>query len=118
VPPKKNGSFDVTYARATATHHMFSQSVLVVETGETGKSVHLGEEYSNIAVFSIDYGITDRLAVRGDISLVSSKYDGQPAWRLCVRDSGPGLSPLAQYPLPRWVPVAQKHLGPALLRLT
>lgn len=88
VPPKNTGTFDLTYARATATLHLFRTTITVAETGETGKAVDYGDEYSNIAVLSFDYGISDRLAVRADISSVSSKYVGIPAWQEGALDDG------------------------------
>jgi hypothetical protein len=48
-----------------ATHHIFSREITVVETGETGKSVSYGEEYSNVAVLSVDFGLTDKLGQSG-----------------------------------------------------
>lgn len=73
VPQTNSGFFDITYARTSANHHLFSQNV----TGETGGNSLGGfEEYSNIAIFSGDYGITEHLAVRGDLAYVSAKYVG------------------------------------------
>jgi hypothetical protein len=88
VPPKNSGVFDFTYARATADKHLFSETVTIDETGQSGKSVYYGYEYSNIFTVGVDYGITDRLAVRANLAYVASKYNGLPAWQETVLDDG------------------------------
>jgi hypothetical protein len=77
LPAKKSGSFDFIYVRGTADHHLFSESLINPVTGDTGSSQDLGQEFVNTGFLRMDYGLTDRLAVSGDLAYVSAKYDSQ-----------------------------------------
>ena len=110
VPPKDSGVFDPTYARATAKNHLFSETVNIPETGQTGKSVYYGYEYSNIAVLGLDFGLTDRLAIRTNLAFVSSKYNGLPAWQEGELDNGTYHGTLTDLSAEvRYVAVQQGH---------
>ncbi len=76
TPPKKHGSFALVYVRGFADQHLYSQTVTLRRTRETCTSCDQGDMFANTSYLRLDYGITDRLAVNGDVAYVSTKYEG------------------------------------------
>jgi hypothetical protein len=66
LPPKGEASLSLGFANLLATDHRNYQ----------GRSVYPGEMIWNNVVADVSYSITDRLAVRLNLPLVISKYDG------------------------------------------
>lgn len=75
VPEKGKASVGIYYEYIDVDKHLFSSDAIVSGIN-LGKSVDLGNIRSNTVHFNIEYGISNRLALRANFPTVVSRYEG------------------------------------------
>jgi hypothetical protein len=78
VPEKGEGSVSVTYQKTDVRYHYDS----------TGAKEDKGQIHSHTTVTSLEYGLTDKLALDIDLAYIASKWD-HPRGPLFLRPHGP-----------------------------
>lgn len=75
VPPKGEGSLSITYQKVDVRDHF----------GAEGETENRGRIHTHNMIMSLEYGLTDKLALDFDLAYVASRFDGPG-----LRPHGPG----------------------------
>lgn len=73
IPPKDQGSFNVSIGQSSMGDHLFSSKIYAF--GES-RSQDLGTSNSRSMMVGFSYGVLDRFAISADVAYVTARYEG------------------------------------------
>lgn len=73
LPPKGDGSFNVSYGQGSMGDHLFSSKIYAF--GQP-RSQDFGTSDSRTMTLGFSYGVLDRFAISADVAYVSARYNG------------------------------------------
>lgn len=85
IPPKGDGSINVSYGQGAMGDHLFSSEIYAFDQP---RSQDLGTADSRSAILGFSFGVVDRFAISADMAFVSSRYNGAYPDNPAVDDGG------------------------------